>query len=100
MPPNTIYVGRPGKWSNPYAVERFGLDLALELFGRSITGYWSPNGIPDRLIDEAYALHTAHRKRFFTLDDTRNLRGYNLACWCPLNQRCHADILLELANVK
>jgi hypothetical protein len=26
------------------------------------------------------------------------LRGKNLACWCPLNQPCHADVLLELAN--
>ena len=26
------------------------------------------------------------------------LKGKNLACWCPLNQPCHADILLELAN--
>lgn len=26
------------------------------------------------------------------------LRGKNLACWCPLDQPCHADILLELAN--
>jgi hypothetical protein len=26
------------------------------------------------------------------------LRGRNLACWCPLDQPCHADVLLELAN--
>jgi len=29
------------------------------------------------------------------LDD---LRGRDLACWCPLDQPCHADVLLELAN--
>lgn len=28
------------------------------------------------------------------------LQGKNLACWCPLNQPCHADVLLELANPK
>jgi hypothetical protein len=27
-----------------------------------------------------------------------DLRGKNLACWCPLDQPCHADVLLELAN--
>jgi hypothetical protein len=32
-----------------------------------------------------------------TLDLTE-LRGKNLACWCPLDQPCHADVLLELAN--
>jgi hypothetical protein len=26
------------------------------------------------------------------------LRGKNLACWCPLDKPCHADVLLELAN--
>ena len=25
-------------------------------------------------------------------------RGHDLACWCPLDQPCHADVLLELAN--
>lgn len=26
------------------------------------------------------------------------LRGKNLACWCPLDVPCHADVLLEIAN--
>jgi hypothetical protein len=26
------------------------------------------------------------------------LGGCDLACWCPLDQPCHADVLLELAN--
>ena len=26
------------------------------------------------------------------------LRGKDLACWCPLDQPCHSDVLLELAN--
>jgi hypothetical protein len=36
--------------------------------------------------------------------DISELRGKNLACWCPLVDKegykvpCHADILLELAN--
>jgi len=30
------------------------------------------------------------------MDD--HLRGKNLACWCALDQPCHADVLLELAN--
>lgn len=28
------------------------------------------------------------------------LRGHNLACWCPLDQPCHADVLLEIANAE
>jgi len=26
------------------------------------------------------------------------LRGKNLACWCRLDQPCHADVLLKIAN--
>lgn len=26
------------------------------------------------------------------------LRGRDLACWCPLDKPCHADVLLDLAN--
>jgi hypothetical protein len=26
------------------------------------------------------------------------LHGRDLTCWCPLDQPCHADVLLELAN--
>lgn len=34
-----------------------------------------------------------------TADDIRHeLAGKDLACWCPLSQPCHADVLLELAN--
>lgn len=31
-------------------------------------------------------------------DAFAELRGRDLACWCPLDQPCHADVLLELAN--
>jgi len=26
------------------------------------------------------------------------LRGKNLACWCPLDGPCHAEVLLDIAN--
>ncbi|SII07108.1 Uncharacterised protein [Mycobacteroides abscessus subsp. abscessus] len=31
-------------------------------------------------------------------DRMTELAGHDLACWCPLDQPCHADVLLELAN--
>ena len=30
--------------------------------------------------------------------DLTPLRGHDLACWCPLDQPCHADAILALAN--
>lgn len=32
--------------------------------------------------------------------DLAPLRGHDLACYCPLDQPCHADVLLELANAE
>jgi hypothetical protein len=26
------------------------------------------------------------------------LRGYDLACWCPVDGPCHGNVLLEVAN--
>lgn len=31
-------------------------------------------------------------------DAVAALRGSDLACWCPLGQPCHADVLLRWAN--
>lgn len=28
----------------------------------------------------------------------RALKGKDLACWCPIGQPCHAEVLLELVN--
>jgi hypothetical protein len=28
------------------------------------------------------------------------LQGKNLACWCPLDEPCHADVLLAVARRK
>ncbi len=75
MPPNTVYVGRPTKWGNPYtegdgAARKLDFELDRLVVGASPTRR--------EIINE--------------------LRGRNLACWCPLDQPCHADVLLKLAN--
>ena len=39
--------------------------------------------------------------RAHTINDVRReLAGKDLACWCPLDQSCHAAVLLEIANGK
>lgn len=76
MPANTISVAKPAKWANHYAWwARGGYVAATELFCNYIMRR-------PRLIEMAKS----------------ELRGKNLACWCPLNKPCHADVLLALAN--
>ena len=44
---------------------------------------------------EIWDLKLLHKDVMDRMDE---LRGKNLACWCPLDQPCHADVLLEIAN--
>jgi len=92
MPDNTVYVGRGSKWGNPFTIK------AAESAGYTRKGAVSAfqdwlDGNPwacgkDRYEDSRQAI----------LDNLIDLHGKNLACWCPLDQPCHADVLLELAN--
>lgn len=99
MPEKTVSIARPGRWGNPFRVDVYGRNLAITLFERSVQGFWSPDGIPDRLIELAYLTHMElqEKRREYGMDPT-DLRGYDLACWCPAGRRCHGDVLLELAN--
>lgn len=73
MPPDTVKVDRSTKWGNPY---RIGTCL-----------------IPD-----AKAAVDAFAANLPLGDFAQELRGKNLACWCRLEQPCHADVLLRVAN--
>ena len=86
MPTNTVYVGRPTKWANPFKVVPGS---------GSFPNRAAVTGLFRELIE-----HPEWRGPKFNamLGDILELRGKNLACWCPLDQPCHADILLELAN--
>ena len=96
-----VFCARPSRWGNPYTVKEFGLDLALELFARTVRGLWTPDGIPDGLISKAYRLHGEFTKRHgsIPLENARSeLRGQNLACHCNLENGCHTEILITIAN--
>lgn len=86
MPRNTVYVGRPTKWGNPF------------LIGQTYPYAHSPALTRQQTIE----LFEDYLKNEFLgiqiKDVKRELRGKNLACWCPLGEPCHADALLKLAN--
>lgn len=56
-------------------------------------------GITPKMLRRVDDFLAAVSEQYRDLDQIREeLRGKNLACWCPLDQPCHADVLLELAN--
>lgn len=73
MPANTCYVGRPSYWGNSFNMKNYSRGDAINFYRMSIS-------------------------KWFAEEIRGSLRGKNLACWCPLDQPCHADILLKIAN--
>lgn len=103
MPPETVYVGRSGIFGNPFVVDEYTPVGWPEPFG----------GIHVR--DRAHAVELLRQlidrqeaeENFALLDGRgfppvavirKQLRGMDLACWCRLDEPCHADLLLEIAN--
>ena len=87
MPAGAVYVGRPTKWGNPFVVGQVNGN-----FGRILTA--------EQAVD-LFELHIGPMGDYEYDDETHDLaklRGKDLACWCPLGQPCHADVLLRLAN--
>lgn len=110
MPANAIYVGRPTIWGNPFKVGAVGIstaEFAVRLY-RDIIHGWNPATVAhltDAELLAVYHLTTDWRDRLRlnagcqALEAVRQLRGHDLACWCPVDAEwCHADVLLELAN--
>lgn len=85
MPANTVSVTRPGKWGNPFSFhpEEGGNAEAVKYFREWLDGKW-PGTEPER--------------RAWILENIQTLKGKNLACYCPLDKPCHADVLIGLAN--
>jgi len=79
VPAGAVYVGRHGfglrrsPWANPFSTREHSRAEALRLYRQWLSER-------PELVDRA----------------RRELRGRLLACWCPLDEQCHADVLLEL----
>lgn len=99
-PPNTIYVGRPSKYGNPFRVVKLS------------DGYWSVKtnykDLFNTLIENcrpAYKTQIEAQydavKCFEIINNKKDyseLKGKNLSCFCKNGTPCHADVILKLAN--
>lgn len=105
MPPNSVSVTRPGRHANPFRVERLGGPRSERgeewIVVDTRTHAWA---FPYTFASKAVATqHAIACWRSELTDDRcaeikRDLEGQNLACFCALDQPCHADVLLEIAN--
>ena len=74
-PAGAVVVTRASKyWGNPFKVEVYGRDRAIELYREHL-----------------------RRSPELVARIRRELAGRDLACFCTLDEACHADILLRVA---
>lgn len=81
--PDAVIVARPSKWGNPFKVEKGGMSRADAVAHyRHMLQKPGVRGEVDRALIRA------------------ELAGKDLACWCRIDELCHADVLLEIANAE
>lgn len=114
MPDNTVCVSRPSIFGNPWCVGHNGLYLIHTPDGRGEVRLPAA-AIKSQTAADAVArfrawldgsMHNWQYMAMMPVEKWReellhrlpDLRGKNLACWCALDQPCHADVLLEIAN--
>lgn len=99
MPAGAVKVDRSSDWGNPFRVAAPVHRRLLETYRWQLhpsSGWSGPAGTAEEAV-----------RRFrlcLSTDDASihairaELRGRDLACWCPPGSPCHADVLLEVAN--
>lgn len=93
MPADTVKVDRATPWGNPFRIgERYSWQTE--------DGAWAGDGLVKNAADAVAFFRSWATQEMSPLPDMAPLRGKNLACWCPADQPCHADVLLDLANPK
>lgn len=79
-PEGAVVVARPTRWGNPFTIAAYGSRArAVQRFEE-----WLTRGTD--LDAQEYRVRIPE------------LAGQALACWCSLDEPCHADVLLKLAN--
>lgn len=108
-PGDAIVVSRPSKWGNPFKVgekidhrdelfcyvERTLPDFSFETANVAVR-YSSLTILTPQVAVDAFTWWLIEQPHLML--SLGELKGHDLACWCPLDQPCHADALIELAN--
>jgi len=102
MPANTIYVGRPSPWGNPFRVTgdmMYCYSINRKILSPWILWYQDWGYTKKDAVDlyEKWLTGEIQEAWLPPVPDLESLRGKDLACWCPLEEPyCHADVLLKL----
>ena len=97
-----VVVARPSRWGNDYRVVPVHRSGPFDVVrGDGVFCAQSTDITGARRIAVAKFRHAVTERwwGFPTPTEIRaSLAGRDLGCWCPLDEPCHADVLLEIAN--
>ena len=98
-----ISVCRPTKFGNPYQVQPIHINPSSNYY--TVVSpelcFRSPETFANKTIAASYAIQQFQEyiiKTNFIPTIQAELKGKHLACFCPLDHPCHANVLLEIAN--
>lgn len=93
MPANCKYVGRPGKFDNPFIIsDKLTALEATKRYKECILN----NVMVYCYLDEIQATLMFDHFKYIS-EHINELRKFDfLACFCPLDKPCHVDVLIEL----
>ena len=94
MPENSVYVGRPTKFGNPFGW-RAGLSegYSEEQCKRIVVNFYK-----DWILGKEHFNPIVYGQPPKIDIIKKELKDKNLSCWCKEGEPCHADILLKIAN--
>ena len=119
MPPNAAYVGPGTKFATPFRIVRYsdgawaiktdGTKKCGDILVRHCHAFYldKTKAQADAVICFNFSLvptEEASLMAFYAKSEEiaamiEGLRGKDLACWCKEGDPCHADVLLEIANM-
>ena len=91
LPPGTVVVSRPTKWGNPFTPGQEIVRECMEPGGGQKSVYVAN-------AEQAVCAYRRFLSQRLRIEAKLELRDKDLACWCPLDSACHADVLLRIAN--
>lgn len=97
------YVGRPTRWGNPAVIGKRTPDQLYAGYNRARPYIWTAAQAVEWYTDWINGKTLIYDGMVFcqgppVAQIRPELGGHDLACYCPLDQPCHADVLLALAN--